>query len=512
MKKENRLILTYSSESFLTPLITCTSRKRMTTCDDRRHPAATLSLMAAYVVFGVCHELAHLAVASWLLPSSAFGGSPLLDASSSSSSSSSLGRSASLLRHAARAVLGRYSLIRVPASQEDQDSTVRAIHHAGWVCSLILAVVCHLLHLTARRRANLRDNKEGLSVSVIQRLLTRFSSVDIFLNPAVTFAAYITAMEAIATDLLGFVPIHPHNHQDLSLSSHFIICFCGNFGVLLLNPSWLSIDGGRTALDILEKMVNVTMMRGMCVSVVGDIESGVYKLLYLTSHPLVMKTRAGAQSGGVVTFEPDNYSAKNKLKSSSSPLPPRLHGIRSRVVNAKRTDLSKGVRNKVVKDNCERLSGNLRGWDKLEYNTNNGRGQLVRGFFGHTRFATSSKASFDGTHPHKWSERRVYNVYSFISSSSSSIASIDGESRRPRSIGVENYITHNGDFDFFKVNGKFYDVEVVQLWLEKVLGTPMPTTVDSGELSHVVCPAQSLVKSMKVPLTRPLDHNIKQCC
>jgi hypothetical protein len=77
---------------------------------------------------------------------------------------------------------------------------------------------------------------------------------------------------------------------------------------------------------------------------------------------------------------------------------------------------------------------------------------------------------------------------------------------------VENYITHNGDFDFFKVNGKFYDVEVVQLWLEKVLGTPMPTTVDSGELSHVVCPAQSLVKGMKVPPTRTLDHNITQCC
>ena len=232
--------------------------------------------------------------------------------------------------------------------------------------------------------------------------------------------------------------------------------------------------------------------------------------MYLTSHPLVMKTRAGAQSGGVVTFEPDHYSTKNKLNSSSSSLPPRLHGVRSRVVNAKRTDLSKGVRKKVVKDNCERLSGNLRGWDKLEYNTNNDGGQLVRGFFGHTRFATSSKASFDGTHPHKWSERRVYNVY--ISSSSSSIASIDSESRRPRSIGMENYVTHNGDFDFFRVNGKFYDLEVVQLWLEKVLGTPMPTTVDSGELSHVVCPAQSLVKGMKVPLTRTLDHYITLCC
>ena len=46
---------------------------------------------------------------------------------------------------------------------------------------------------------------------------------------------------------------------------------------------------------------------------------------------------------------------------------------------------------------------------------------------------------------------------------------------------MENYITHNGDFEFFHVNGKFYDVEVVQHWLEKVLDVPMPATVDSGE-------------------------------
>ena len=234
----------------------------MTTRYGRRHPTTTLSLMAAYVAFGVFHELAHLAVASCLLPSSAFDGSPPLDASSSSSS---LGRLANLLRDAARAVFGRYSLIRVPASQEDRNSTVRAIHHAGWVCSLILAVVCHLLHLTARRRTNLRDKNERSSDNVIKRLLTRFSSMGIFLNPAVIIAAYITAIEAIATDFLGFVPNHPHNCQDSSSSSRLIICFCGNFGVLLLNPSWLSNDGGRTALDILEKMVNVTMMRGMCL-------------------------------------------------------------------------------------------------------------------------------------------------------------------------------------------------------------------------------------------------------
>ena len=67
-------------------------------------------------------------------------------------------------------------------------------------------------------------------------------------------------------------------------------------------------------------------------------------------------------------------------------------------------------------------------------------------------------------------------MHSFSSSSAS--ISYSG----PRKIGVENYITHNGDFEFYKVNGNYYDVEVVQQWLEKVLGTPMPATVDSCKL------------------------------
>ena len=83
----------------------------------------------------------------------------------------------------------------------------------------------------------------------------------VFLDPAIPIVAYITALEAIVTDLFGFTPIQ--YLDDKTADSSIIICFCGNFGILLLNPSWLSIDGGRTALDVLEKMINVTMMRGM---------------------------------------------------------------------------------------------------------------------------------------------------------------------------------------------------------------------------------------------------------
>ena len=261
----------------------------------------TLFLLIVYIICGLLHEAAHISVASlYYSQSLEFGVSP---------------KSVVLLQ----AVFGRCSIIQL--SEEEHHDIIR---HAGWIFSVLLAIVCHLLHNYKRTTKNDTDDSSILG--------------------NIAMVAYIVAFEAIVTDLLQLTPMHTAMQKDS------IICFCGNFGILLLNPSWLSIDGGRTALDVLEKMVNVTMMRG-------------------------------AQSGGVVTFEPDHYSKKHP----SSSTPPPLHGVRSRVVNAKRSDLSKRVRHKVVKDNTERLTGNLRGYNKSEYNINNGGGKLVRGFFGHTR-------------------------------------------------------------------------------------------------------------------------------
>ena len=431
--------------------------------------STTITLVLAYAAFGVLHEVSHLAVASWLFPSSS-----LQQQSSSVISVSNNDNSGwnSFARDAARAILGRYSLIQIPAVESNTDYyynatavAVRVIRHAGWMFSLALAVICHLLHVSVRKRRGRSEPCDDNNKSAIVYFVDNVLSI-LFHNRTIIFAAYVTAMEAIMTDLFGFVPSMDHRppHDNLESRDSILICFCGNFGILLLNPAWLSIDGGKTALDILEKMVNVTMMRG-------------------------------AQSGGVVTFEPEHYSSKLSSSSKKSALTPPLLGVRSRVVNAKRTDLSKGVRSKVEKDNCERYTGKLRGWNKVEYNSSSNTGggggggqqpQLVRGFFGHTRFATSSKASFDGTHPHQWSERRVYNVHSIGSQSLSSVNDSGGGTLRPRQIAIENFITHNGDFDFFRVNGKFYDVEILQLWLENVLHVPMPTTVDSAAVAGVI--------------------------
>ena len=247
--------------------------------------------------------------------------------------------------------------------------------------------------------------------------------------------------------------------------------FCGNFGVILINTSWINIDGGKAALDMLEKMVEVTMMRG-------------------------------AQSGGVVTFEPE----QSELVSDSKTQAPIIRGKRSRVVNAKRTVLSQGVRRKIEKDNCSFFGNNLSGWNDKAFNPNESGKKITRGFFGHTRFATSSKATFDGTHPHQWSPRRFYTFYPFQSAAASRTSATGDESDSRRAVGtglvetakasdamhlspksqgmgVENFVTHNGDFEFYKINKKYYDTEAIQKFLVKTTKYPMPATVDSAAIA-----------------------------
>jgi len=119
------------------------------------------------------------------------------------------------------------------------------------------------------------------------------------------------------------------------------------------------------------------------------------------------------------------------------------------------------------------FGNNLSGWNDAAFNPNSTGKRLVRGFFGHTRFATSSKASMDGTHPHQWSPRRFYTFYPFQSAAAAKVDDL-GASRRSavgtgmadavapaeekeamhlspksQSIGVENFVTHNGKAIFY---------------------------------------------------------------
>jgi hypothetical protein len=327
-----------------------------------------------------------------------------------------------------RAVVGRCCVLSHP-TLDDQDESMRlAMHvacHTGWIFSVLLALGMHAMNLHSQRRPAARQPNKQFSENQ-SPFFFMISSITME-----TFVAYVVALEAISTDLFGLVPMSGLMKSAGATS----ILFCGNFGIILINSNWVTVDGGKAALNVLEKMVNVTMMRG-------------------------------AQSGGVVTFVP--------LEEGKVDSPLVLKGIRSRVLNSKRTDLSKLLRHKIEKDACSSITGKLVGSSS---NTN----YYARGFFGHTRFATSSKASFEGTHPHQWTPSSRRRIVAQNKTSNTSKKQIE-----VTSIPVENYITHNGDLDFFQVNGKTYDLETVQKWLELATESKMPATVDSAAIAGLV--------------------------
>ena len=354
--------------------------------------------LAFHALFGAVHEASHLAAAWWTgrLPDVA-----------------NLTDSANVV---AKAMLGRHVVVAANVSDGHVAFDIDLVRHAGWVASAVVAITVAIASCRYRDSSQIGKCKPRSNAAVEPRWS---------MSAAATIAAVVTALEAVSTDLLGIgVPSLAASGADpLGAAASSITLLCGNFGVILINAAWA---GKKEALDILEKMVEITMMRG-------------------------------AQSGGVVTYASGPGGGKSPEGVNA---PPQLKGIRTRVVNGKRTTLSELTRKK-----CEAHDGASRP-----------NKEFVRAYSGHTRFATTSKASFEGTHPHQWcppQPRRVYFVHSQLN---------PGATKR----NVEHFITHNGDLDFFRVAGQWHELGKVQTWLEKVLEYPMPATVDSACIAGLV--------------------------
>ena len=134
----------------------------------------------------------------------------------------------------------------------------------------------------------------------------------------------------------------------------------------------------------------------------------------------------GAQCAGLVSYSTD----RNDNSTAA----------RSRVVNGKRTDL------------CEKLLSQRRTRAMLGAATRrapDGGAPLV--FQGHTRFATSSIVNLGGCHPHRWTAATRRTEWRFVVGGG-------GFAAAPRN--VEGYVTHNGDLDFFTLNGVCYSVRI----------------------------------------------------
>lgn len=224
-------------------------------------------------------------------------------------------------------------------------------------------------------------------------------------------AAAVTLFEAVLSDLCA---VWPHPGGDWFL--------CGNFGLVLLNSAWATSSKVK---DILESMVEVTMLRG-------------------------------AQTGGVVTFAPGRGHTGDMTSMTS------MTGLRTRVVNKKRTTLSELLRQGL--ESTERWS-----FRRLP--------EFGRIYAGHTRFATSSKATFDGTHPHQWSSPQSLDMY---------IGWSEGCLKGKVSKNFEIFVTHNGDFDFLDVGDRTYELGAIQDWLERATGQKRPSGVDSAAIAGVM--------------------------
>ena len=204
----------------------------------------SVAAVAYWLLFGALHELAHL-IAAYTI---------------------GCGRDVFSSQTLADAMLRRRVDIAVGDARGWRAQLVRA---AGWVASVTLAAAC--CRGVVGSAAGVRLLGFGLFGAKGD------DKDDDWRQPSVVRAAValLTAAEAVWTDLLGGEPSSSSARAKRHRGSRrpedvFTTFFCGNFGMVVLSQLWLQ-DGGTEAKKILQKMIQVTMMRG-------------------------------AQSGGVVTF------------------------------------------------------------------------------------------------------------------------------------------------------------------------------------------------------------------
>jgi len=175
-----------------------------------------------------------------------------------------------------------------------------------------------------------------------------------------------------------------------------------------------------------------------------------HKVLPILRSMMTVTMMRGAQSAGVVTYWSDRG---------------RRIGKRRRVVNGKRTDLA------------TLLLGPEHGISRLWRSPAIEPAPAI--YQGHTRFATSSRATIDGCHPHQWSPLAWCRYWRLDSSAAGGYKSVLAP--------VEAYVTHNGDLDFFRLGDDVdYPLEELQVLLPKLLDAPLPTTADSACIAGLV--------------------------
>lgn len=136
--------------------------------------------------------------------------------------------------------------------------------------------------------------------------------------------------------------------------------------------------------------------------------------------------------------------------------------VGKKIVNRKRGNLTKSlestfasVRNKAIKTGLKPLETIIGVW--------------------HYRYGTSGPPSVLETHWHQWMSAKVKTVWQ-----------IENDQWVSREKNVNHCITHNGDFEGWKLHGQLVDPIKLGLWLERVLHTPNNTVGDSPKIAGML--------------------------
>ena len=137
--------------------------------------------------------------------------------------------------------------------------------------------------------------------------------------------------------------------------------------------------------------------------------------------------------------------------------------VGKKVVNRKRSNLTQSleaafapIRSKAIAGGIKPLSSVIGAW--------------------HYRYATSGSAPSPlETHWHEWMSGREQKVWRFT-----------GTEWQCESKNVHHRITHNGDFDSWKLFNRDVDNQILGLWLERVLHTSNATKGDSPKIAGIM--------------------------
>ena len=223
-----------------------------------------LSVISWYLLFGIVHECFHFTVAFLL---------GVIHDGVSASASASASATPTSHRYLATIVWDILFYRQLTIPNTDSVWRIFLIRHMGWALSLILATILHIqFHYRWGRSRRCSSCDSDANCGMEKNEASGRLGMPMQMQWCLC-AAYLTALEAIATDLCGF--------DQLSLSffpripsigmgkgngisqygSDEATFYCGNFGVILLGGAWFG-NRCKAALDMLEKMIEVTMMRG----------------------------------------------------------------------------------------------------------------------------------------------------------------------------------------------------------------------------------------------------------